>query len=338
MSSNLKVNTILPSTGTAIGIGTASGNVDVLGHIVGNNTSNISGINSVTATTFYGSGANLTSLPAQITINNNSNGRVITASGNANEVDAQTSLFFTAGGDPKLTISGSGHAQLNLTNTSGSDHTGINFGDSADINAGMIQYSNSINAMQFHTNGSEKLRIDSSGAFGLSGTNYGTAGQVLTSQGSGSAVQWASIANGYGVFDVKHGSSAQSIPRVTYTKVEFKSKIYDLDNVFSTTDYRYTPQVAGYYYVFFTIVLTGQSSGYEIYAEIKKNGSSVMKSHSGGSQNYGSLGQADVYGFVQMNGSSDYLDSYIWHNNANSASRSPDVNYTRMGGYLVRRS
>ena len=42
MSSNLKVNTILPSTGTAIGIGTASGNVDVLGHIVGNNTSNIS--------------------------------------------------------------------------------------------------------------------------------------------------------------------------------------------------------------------------------------------------------------------------------------------------------
>ena len=64
MSSNLKVNTILPSTGTAIGIGTASGNVDVLGHIVGHNTPNISGINSVTATTFYGSGANLTSIPA----------------------------------------------------------------------------------------------------------------------------------------------------------------------------------------------------------------------------------------------------------------------------------
>ena len=60
MSSNLKVNTILPSTGTAIGIGTASGNIDVLGHIVGNNTPNISGINSVTATTFYGDGQNIT--------------------------------------------------------------------------------------------------------------------------------------------------------------------------------------------------------------------------------------------------------------------------------------
>ena len=186
------------------------------------------------------------------------------------------------------------------------------------------------------TTGAERLRIGPSGQIGIAGANYGTSGQVLTSQGSGSAVQWATP--GYGVFEVKHGSSAQSIPRVTYTKVEFKTETYDLDGLFDTTTYRYTPQVAGYYYVFFTIVLTGQSSGYEIYAEIKKNGSSVMKSHSGGSQNYGSLGQADVYGFVQMNGSSDYLDSYIWHNNANSASRSPDVNYTRMGGYLVRRT
>ena len=37
----------------------------------------------------------------------------------------------------------------------------------------------------------EKLRIDSSGAFGLGGATYGTSGQVLSSQGSGSAVQWA---------------------------------------------------------------------------------------------------------------------------------------------------
>ena len=68
MPSNLKVNTILPSTGTAIGIGTASGNVDVFGHIVGHNTPNISGINSITAGTFYGSGANLTNLPVPTTI------------------------------------------------------------------------------------------------------------------------------------------------------------------------------------------------------------------------------------------------------------------------------
>ena len=39
----------------------------------------------------------------------------------------------------------------------------------------------------------ERLRIGSSGQIGLGGANYGSSGQVLTSQGSGSAVQWASV-------------------------------------------------------------------------------------------------------------------------------------------------
>ena len=64
MSSNLKVNTILPSTGTAIGIGTASGNINVFGHILGHNTPNISGINSVTASHFYGDGSQLSGIDA----------------------------------------------------------------------------------------------------------------------------------------------------------------------------------------------------------------------------------------------------------------------------------
>lgn len=39
----------------------------------------------------------------------------------------------------------------------------------------------------------ERLRISSTGAFGLSGTNYGSSGQVLTSQGSGSAPVWSTL-------------------------------------------------------------------------------------------------------------------------------------------------
>ena len=41
---------------------------------------------------------------------------------------------------------------------------------------------------------SERLRIGSLGQIGIGGANYGTSGQVLTSQGSGSAVQWSSPA------------------------------------------------------------------------------------------------------------------------------------------------
>ena len=41
-------------------------------------------------------------------------------------------------------------------------------------------------------NPTEKLRIGSSGQIGLSGANYGTDGQVLTSKGGSAAVEWAS--------------------------------------------------------------------------------------------------------------------------------------------------
>ena len=42
---------------------------------------------------------------------------------------------------------------------------------------------------------SERLRIGSAGQLGIGGANYGTSGQVLTSQGSGSAIQWATPGN-----------------------------------------------------------------------------------------------------------------------------------------------
>tara|TARA_Y100001980_G_C14534068_1_gene310398 strand:- start:440 stop:1384 length:945 start_codon:yes stop_codon:yes gene_type:complete len=73
MSSNLKVNTILPSTGDTVAI---SGIASV--------TSSISIASSCTATTFYGSGANLTSLPSQVTISNNGNDRIITGGSGTN--------------------------------------------------------------------------------------------------------------------------------------------------------------------------------------------------------------------------------------------------------------
>ena len=46
----------------------------------------------------------------------------------------------------------------------------------------------------------ERLRIANTGAIGLSGANYGTSGQVLTSQGSGAAPQWATLSTGSMVF------------------------------------------------------------------------------------------------------------------------------------------
>ena len=73
---------------------------------------------------------------------------------------------------------------------------GLYFADGTGTSSdkGYIAYGQSNDTMYFGVNRGSKLQINSSGAFGLAGSNYGSSGQVLTSQGSGSAPQWASAA------------------------------------------------------------------------------------------------------------------------------------------------
>jgi hypothetical protein len=82
----------------------------------------------------------------------------------------------------------------NTSNSSGLELSGSSTTGEASIGA---RFNNS--QLLFRTAGAsggnvERLRIASTGALGLSGANYGTSGQVLTSQGSGSAPQWANAA------------------------------------------------------------------------------------------------------------------------------------------------
>ena len=50
--------------------------------------------------------------------------------------------------------------------------------------------------MQFSVHGGERFRFGRHGQLGIAGANYGTSGQVLTSQGSSSAPTWTTVAAG----------------------------------------------------------------------------------------------------------------------------------------------
>ena len=52
------------------------------------------------------------------------------------------------------------------------------------------------NTISLDTAGSERLRIGSAGQLGIAGANYGSSGQVLTSQGGSAAPQWATASSG----------------------------------------------------------------------------------------------------------------------------------------------
>jgi len=79
------------------------------------------------------------------------------------------------------------------------------FGDADDSNAGQIKYKHDDDTLRFHVNSDpnvtgsgERFRIGSSGQIGLSGANYGTSGQVLTSNGASSAPTWQTVSGGGG--------------------------------------------------------------------------------------------------------------------------------------------
>ena len=155
MSSNLKVNTILPSTGNTVAI---SGIASV--------TSSISIASSCTATTFYGSGANLTGISG-VTINNNANNRIITGSGSANTLEGESSLTYDGNG--LLNITGTGAAGVFVITPSNTDG-GIYFNDGS--NSGAVTYLHTNNTLSFRVGGQNKVKIDNSGNLNL---NYDNA-------------------------------------------------------------------------------------------------------------------------------------------------------------------
>ena len=106
--------------------------------------------------------------------------------------------------DSELTIEGTGGATLHLKDSGSGEHVRLSANGQASL------YSVSSHPIVFYTggvaSGNERLRIGTSGQLGIAGANYGTSGQFLQSQGSGSAVQWASATN------LIYEGSATSLP------------------------------------------------------------------------------------------------------------------------------
>ena len=175
---------------TVAGVSTLSGNVSIGGTLTYEDVTNVDSVGMVTAR----NGIDITG------------GDLNAASNLILKVDGGEKVRITSTGNvgigianpsEKLTVSSGNLAFIGGTN----DAQYIKFGDSGDDDIGNIFYYHGNNNMVFTTNTTEKLRITSDGALGLNGTNYGTSGQVLTSQGSGSAVQWATPSGGLSMVD-----------------------------------------------------------------------------------------------------------------------------------------
>lgn len=147
---------------------------------------------------------------------------------------------------------------------------------------------------------------------GSVGSTYLAGGAALANIGAGGLTQsylGANVAGNGPAFSASVGN-AQSIATGTYTKVPFNTEQFDTNNNFdSTTNYRFTPTVAGYYQ-FNTSVNIAQNSGFQV-AFLYKNGSIYIQLNlvsGNASVNQTLTGSAIAF----ANGSTDYFEIYAY--------------------------
>jgi hypothetical protein len=127
-------------------------------------------------------------------------------------------------------------------------------------------------------------------------------------------------------------SSSQSFSAGINTKVQFQTKEWDTASCFdNTTNYRYTPNVAGYYQVSGGIQNNAGASNW-MEVVLYKNGAiykNMYESYptSTGSGGYGSC-------MVYLNGTTDYIEVYCKFQN--NASGTTNINGIYFQGCLMR--
>ena len=155
----------------------------------------------------------------------------------------------------------------------------------------------------------------------------------------------AGTATGFGgantpAFEAFLSGSDQDIGDSVNTRVAFNSEAFDTDNAYdNSTNYRFTPQTAGKYYVYTLCVGFTTAGGYTDLAymspEIKKNGTRIAHAvfDLGSRQRQISPYVAIV---VDMNGSSDYLDVFCEINaNSGNGKLRNGADKTKFGAFRI---
>jgi hypothetical protein len=161
----------------------------------------------------------------------------------------------------------------------------------------------------------------------------GTDGQVLTSTGAGSPPVFETPASAtntpaFHVFE----SSSQTVTTNTYTKCTLDEELYDTNSDFASS--RFTPTVAGKYFIYGNIHLDGSSYPTHLETSIYKNGSIIATNFTGESGAY-VYGNKLVQTTVDMNGSSDYVELYGKVTQGGTCSFVGGVQNKFFGGYRI---
>ena len=132
-------------------------------------------------------------------------------------------------------------------------------------------------------------------------------------------------------YNPQNGNIATS----TNVVISNNTELFDSSSAYDTSNYRFTPQVAGYYFLYANIRYQSSTTNFDrINLVINKNGSAIL----GARNNNRDYATAGVSGIVQANGSSDYFDVRSYQNSGLTMGITTADEYTYFGGFLIKKT
>ena len=108
-------------------------------------------------------------------------------------------------------------------------------------------------------------------------------------------------------------SAIQSVTNNTYVKIQHDTEVFDTNGYYdNATNYRFTPLVAGKYYVYASVYGFGNTANNieSVRSVIYKNGSAYKGSLFSYTSDGSYASNPYVHAVIDMNGSTDYLEAY----------------------------
>jgi hypothetical protein len=134
-------------------------------------------------------------------------------------------------------------------------------------------------------------------------------------------------------------STNQTLTSASWTKLQFNTELFDTENCYdSTTNYRFTPNIAGYYQV--NLGSYGGSGAVQAFGNsIYKNGSAASyQTQYLQSLSYGDDLSVCTSKLFYMNGTTDYIEAYgiVVDASAGTDLHSGGLGYSWFDSYLVK--
>ena len=136
-------------------------------------------------------------------------------------------------------------------------------------------------------------------------------------------------------FSAYPSAASQSLGNNVYTKIAINTEEFDTNSNFdATTNFRFTPTVAGYYQINGCVNISNSTSTRTL-ATIYKNNAEYKRGTDIGTTMPTTLG-ATVSSVIYFNGSSDYVELFVYVNAAGCTANGSNTYTTYFNGSMVR--